>query len=87
MGVIIGLLLGAGLLCIWWSWWPLPPRSTSRSGLWVRVQDLLVQAGMSAVSPTALLVTSVGVGLVVTMAVFALTASASIAVAFGCIGY
>lgn len=86
MGVIVGLLLGAGAVCLWWSWWPLPPRRGARSGLWRRVQEMLIQAGMPAVTPTALLATSIGLGLVVVLTVAALTGSVSIAVAFGCIG-
>lgn len=82
MGVIVGLLFGAGVVCIWWSWWPLPPRRHARSGAWIRVQDLLVQAGMPAVTPMALLATSVGVAAVTGAAVSAMTGSVTIAVAF-----
>ncbi|HLR27245.1 MAG TPA: type II secretion system F family protein [Ruania sp.] len=85
MGVIVGLLFGAGVVCLWWSWWPLPPRKPSPGGMRMRLQDLLVQAGMPAVTPTALLSMSVGTGLVITLAVLAMTGSVSIAVAFGCI--
>ena len=31
-GALVGLLLGAGLFCIWWSFWPAPPaRSSTRA--------------------------------------------------------
>src|SRR5699024_9910504 len=58
---------------------------TFPSRMRTRIQDLLVQAGMAAVTPTALLSISVGTGVVITLAVLAMTGSVSIAVAFGCL--
>lgn len=82
MGTIVGLLLGAGLVCIWWSWWPLTPRRGRSERRQSRLTDLLVQAGMPAVTPTAVLTTSVLVALVVGVVVLGLTGSATIATAF-----
>jgi tight adherence protein B len=59
-GVLVGLLLGSGLFCVWWSCWPrtlAPPRR--RGGLGVRMADELAQAGVVNVSVRALLATSV----------------------------
>ncbi len=82
MGVVAGLLLGAGLFCVWWSFWEpaqRPGRSTRRSAL---VQDLLVQAGAPSVTPGALYGVSAGLGLLVLLTGLALTRSPAIALCF-----
>lgn len=82
MGTLTGLLLGAGLLCIWWSWWPrLPPDQRNRR--MGRTQDLLIQAGMPGVRPAAFVATSAAIGLGTAVIVAALSASPTIGVAFG----
>ena len=83
MGTIVGLLLGAGLVCIWWSWWPLTPRQDRPGRRQSKLTDLLVQAGMPTITPTAVLTTSLGVAVVVGVVVLGLTGSATIAAAFG----
>jgi len=57
IGVGIGLVLGIGLFCIWWSFWPrLEPSGVPRkAGLSVRLSDELAQAGYEAVTPRSLL--------------------------------
>jgi tight adherence protein B len=58
MGVTLGLLLGAGLFCIWWSCWVSPPspgRRRSAGGLADRLRDELTQAGMPTLTPRALI--------------------------------
>lgn len=85
MGTLTGLLLGVGLLCIWWSFWPRGqqrPRTSQRSA---RTQDLLIQAGMPGVKPWAFRGASIGVGLAVAVLVGALAASPTIGAAFGVI--
>ncbi|HEY0118307.1 MAG TPA: type II secretion system F family protein [Cellulomonas sp.] len=54
MGVVLGLLLGAGLACVWWSFWPAPSRRTTNRYADV-VRDTLVQAGVTGVGPGVLL--------------------------------
>lgn len=83
MGTIVGLLLGAGLVCLWWSWWPLTPRRDRPGRRPSKLTDLLVQAGMPTITPTAVLTTSLGVAVVVGLVVLGLTGSATIAAAFG----
>ena len=47
-GVGVGLLLGPGLFCIWWSFWPREdaPVRARRAGLMTRLADQLAQAGL-----------------------------------------
>ncbi|MFV0426953.1 MAG: type II secretion system F family protein [Beutenbergiaceae bacterium] len=80
MGTVVGLLLGAGLLGIWWSFWPRPERAVSvRSS---RIRDLLVQAGMPGVSIRGFILTSTLLALTALVLVLAVTATPPIAVCF-----
>jgi tight adherence protein B len=57
IGVGIGLVLGIGLFCIWWSFWP-RQESTGlprRAGLTTRLSDELAQAGYEVLTPRSLL--------------------------------
>ncbi|WP_298460293.1 type II secretion system F family protein [uncultured Cellulomonas sp.] len=86
MGVVAGLLLGAGLFCVWWSCWPpTPPRPRRRDGWSERVQDVLVQAGAPAVTPTALIGASVVTALLVGLGVSAVTRAPAVAACFAAI--
>ncbi len=83
---MVGFLLGAGLFCVWWSFWgPGPVRERRADGWSARTQDLLVQAGAPSVGPGALVATSVALGVVVFLVGTVLTGSATIAVCFGAI--
>ncbi|HEY5554045.1 MAG TPA: type II secretion system F family protein [Cellulomonas sp.] len=83
MGVVVGLLLGAGLACVWWSLSTPPLRRARRGERWrARTQDLLVQAGAPQVTPGALVATSVGLGLLVLLVGLAVTRSPAIAGCF-----
>lgn len=56
IGLALGLVLGTGLFCLWWSWWPAverPARGRRPSGL---ARDL-DQAGLGDVGVRALLLT------------------------------
>jgi tight adherence protein B len=57
IGVGLGLVLGIGLFCIWWSFWPRQESTgkPSRLGLVDRLSDELAQAGYDAVTPRSLL--------------------------------
>ncbi|SKC53475.1 type II secretion system F family protein [Krasilnikoviella flava] len=82
MGVVVGLLLGAGLACVWLSCWEAPARPRRRVGRSAAVQDLLVQAGAPSVTPAALWWLSAMAGVVVLLAGLALTRSPAIAGCF-----
>lgn len=81
MGTLAGLLLGTGLLCIWWSCWPRTPARTNKRP--DRTQDLLIQAGMPDVNRWAFRAASLGLGVIVAVITGALAASATIGAAFG----
>ncbi len=52
-GLAVGLMLGLGLFCIWWSTWPresAPPRA-GKTGVSDRLRDELAQAGYVSVTP------------------------------------
>ncbi|MBI4939478.1 MAG: type II secretion system F family protein [Actinobacteria bacterium] len=66
MGVVVGLLLGAGLFLVWWSCW-VPDddggsddASSGSRGPAARLRETLLQAGIEAVSPSALVATCLG---------------------------
>jgi tight adherence protein B len=84
MGVVVGLLLGAGLACVWWACWPAPRRPTS--GLADRVRDTLAQAGVTGVGPSVLVLAAVAGALVVgclALLVVPVPAVAGLAAVFG----
>lgn len=81
MGVVAGLLLGVGLMLVWFSFFPSVPR---RPGRWdARVRDMLLQAQIPGVSPRMLVAACVLLALAVAVVVGALTLSPPIAVTFG----
>ncbi|WP_125774136.1 type II secretion system F family protein [Antribacter gilvus] len=82
MGVVVGLLLGAGAFCVWWSFWEPPARSTVQGVRLTRVQDLLVQAGAPSITPAMLYGASAGAGALVLLVALALTRSPAIAACF-----
>lgn len=57
IGVGLGLVLGIGLFCIWWSFWPRAQSAgpQRRAGLVSGLSDELAQAGYDAVTPRSLL--------------------------------
>lgn len=85
-GIVLGLLLGCGLFCIWWSTWVPAPRreeAVSRAGLTDRLRDELVQAGYESTGPRALVAACVIALVLVTMLVYATTQVLSVALCFG----
>ncbi len=66
-GIAVGLLLGIGLFCIWWSFWPREERRADprRTGVRARLQDDITQAGYTSVSPGNVLTACVLAGVLV----------------------
>ncbi len=54
--LIIGAVLGTGLFCIWWSFWPAEDSagSSPKVTVGVRLREELVQAGFVGISPGSL---------------------------------
>ena len=82
MAAAMGLAGGVGLFLIWWSFWPLPVRSSAPRPPG-RLRRLIAQAGLQRVSPTALVLSSAGLGCFVALAFFVVTAAAPVALCFG----
>ncbi|MHA7134029.1 type II secretion system F family protein [Oerskovia turbata] len=83
MGVMVGLLLGAGLFCVWWSWWEPEQRTPRRSDGWsARTQDLLVLAGAPTLTPRALVGASLALGAFVLLVALVLTRAWPVAGSF-----
>ena len=90
-GLLIGLLLGLGLFCLWWSWWPVEPRRTAPSGRvgpLTRLGDELAQAGYVSVTPGNVVTASLVAFVLVFLIFVASTRVAPVAVCFALIaGY
>jgi tight adherence protein B len=88
MGVVVGLLLGVGLFCVWWSCWPprrAPTGPAGQSGVSQRMRDVLIQAGVESVTLRALVACCLGLGITVLLIVLAVSGSPPIAAAFALI--
>ena len=74
LGVGVGLVLGIGLFCIWWSFWPRQEssRAPRRAGMVTLLSDELAQAGYEAVTPRGLL-GACGIAFVLIFLAFAAT--------------
>ncbi|RNI21104.1 type II secretion system F family protein [Flexivirga caeni] len=85
MSVVIPLIFGAGLLCIWWSFWPREETARRRTGAVVtdRLADEVVQSGITGLTRGRLLWLSGGAGAFALLVVMAVTAVPAIALAFG----
>lgn len=84
-GIAVGLLLGLGVFCIWWSTWPRDeqaarPRRDSK--VLRRLGDDLTQAGYRGIGPVSLLATCAGAFVLVFLVVTATTRVPAIALCF-----
>lgn len=86
MGVVAGLLLGAGLASVWWSFWPVVPRAQGPARWAQRVRDTLTQAEVRGVAPAGFLAVSAAVGLVVAGVALLVVPVPAVAACFGGFG-
>lgn len=82
MGVVTGLVLGAGLCLLLWAATSEPPGRRPPARWRQNLTDLLVQAGAPGVSPAGLIGTCVAAGAVTALVVLGLTGSPAIATCF-----
>src|SRR5699024_9728076 len=81
MSVIFGLLLGTGLLAIWWSFWlrkarPVHPAPT-------KPQQLIARSGIAHLTVSAVVTVSLLLAGIVFICLTALTGAAPIGLCFG----
>ena len=83
--VAVGLLIGIGLFCIWWSFWPRDERrsGSQRPGMRARLQDDITQAGYASVSPGNVLTACLFAGFLVFAFMQATTRVVPVAICFG----
>lgn len=83
----VGLLLGAGVFCIYWSFWPRATRPAERREVAViaRLRDHLHQAGYASVTPGNLIAGSLVVFAVVFLGVVVIVGVVPIAISFALI--
>ena len=84
------LLLGAGVFCLWWAWWPRTGEATRtpRVGPRTRLRDLLGQAGYTSISPGQLIAMCLIAGAAVFILTMAVTSVVPVSAAFAIIaGY
>lgn len=86
MAVIWGLLLGCGLLLVWWSFWPQTSTAVSRPRRDSRLRQLIAQSGIQRITPAAVVGAMVACGLVVFLVVFVVTRTVPIAACFSLFG-
>lgn len=81
MSAVVGLLAGMGLFLIWNACWNTPAR-TPQPGHRSKLEALLQQAGVPQVTPTSLVLSSVGLAMLMALIVFVLTGAPAIALCF-----
>lgn len=87
-GALLGLVLGTGLACLWWSLWPreTPVRPRRRPALLVRLDDDLVLAGVRGLGAGGLAALTLTVGAVAFLLALAITRVPTVALAFALMG-
>jgi tight adherence protein B len=85
MAPLMGVLAGAGLFLVWWSFWE-QPKPADRPPKVNRLEDLLASAGIERVTGTGLVATCLGLGIFVTLVFYAVSRSWPMAACFGLFG-
>ncbi|MGO1480065.1 MAG: type II secretion system F family protein [Brachybacterium sp.] len=85
-GAFLGLVIGLGLLSIWWSMWEqenAAPRRGAAARALDRLRDDLIKVGLDTVPPAAVPALSAGLGLVVATILWAISGAVVPALAIG----
>jgi tight adherence protein B len=83
MGAVVGLIFGLGLFLVVRSTAPRVARRRRGPGARERVAEMLAQAGVQSVTPGGLVLSCAGVGALVTLAMYVVSASPVVSCAFG----
>lgn len=81
MSVILGLALGAGLLSIWWSFWPRTEKPAPSAPS--KAQQLIARSGIARITVPGVVTLSLVLAFVVFISLTALTGAVPIGVCFG----
>lgn len=81
MSVIAGLVLGAGLLLIWWSFWPRKSRPVDPKPS--KAQQLIARSGIGRITVSGVVTVSLVLAFVVFLTLTALTGAVPIGACFG----
>ena len=77
MSALVGILMGAGVFLVWWSFWNQPTHTRTRHARTGHVKTLLLRADLPNVAPSVLIVACITCALVTGLFVTALTAAPS----------
>lgn len=81
MSIILGLVLGAGFMLIWWSFWPRQTKPVVPTPS--RAQQLVARSGISRITVAGVVSLSVVLAFVVFISLTALTGAVPIGLCFG----
>lgn len=83
MGTLVGLVGGAGVYCVWWSFW-IPEEERARENRWSnRTRDALIAVGLAGVSPLGLVGASVSMGVLTGLVVAGITRASIVGLVLG----
>lgn len=75
MSALLGVLMGAGVFLMWWSFWNQPATKKNRHARTGRLKTQLLRAGLPNMAPATLVAVSIAVAVVTGLAVTALTSA------------
>lgn len=86
MAAFWGLMLGCGLMLIWWSFWPREATTSDRTRRDSPLRQLIAQSGVQKLTPATVIGAMVACGLLSFLIIFVVTRTVPIALCFGLFG-
>lgn len=84
MALLVGLLLGLGLVLVWWSFWATPPGSADANARAdTKLRQLIAQSGIERISPAGVIAISTILGILVFTIVSLVTRALPVGLCFG----